>query len=70
MRFGQILGRDGNAFAVIQVANGAAIYCVGYCAPNLLLEAADETLAINRTLFLAVEAPIDDADHAFLRGGP
>ena len=62
-RFGEVARGDGDLLAVVQVADRAAVDGLGHRLADLLLEAAHEALAVDRALVLAVEAPIDDADH-------
>jgi hypothetical protein len=64
---GEVARGDGDLLAILQVADGAAMDGLGHRLADLLLEAAHEALAVHRALVLAVEAPIDDADHVSSR---
>ena len=62
-RLGNILARDGNVFALVDILNAPLAHRIGDCLFDLLLVTVQEPLPVHCTLVLAIEPPVNEMRH-------
>ena len=66
-RLGEVLLRDGDALALFHVLDRAPAHGVVHRLADVAPVAVQEALPVHRALVLAIQAPVDDVAHGFLR---